>query len=76
MAQPGLVNLYGGAQDAYGVTPDLCALGKIIGRGFPLAAVAGRKQIMDHFDKPIVGSEKRLMMLGRFRATRLRQSPV
>lgn len=55
---------YGGAQEAYGVTPDLCTLGKIIGGGFPLAAVAGRKPIMDHFDKAIVGPEKWLMMLG------------
>ncbi|MCW3780479.1 aspartate aminotransferase family protein [Defluviimonas salinarum] len=55
---------YGGAQEAYGVTPDLCTLGKIIGGGFPLAAVAGRKDIMDHFDKAIVGADKWLMMLG------------
>lgn len=55
---------YGGAQEEYGVTPDLCTLGKIIGGGFPLAAVAGRKPIMDHFDKAIVGPEKWLMMLG------------
>lgn len=55
---------YGGAQEAYGVTPDLCTLGKIIGGGFPLAAVAGRKPIMDHFDKAIVGPGKWLMMLG------------
>jgi len=33
---------YGGAQALYDVTPDLCTLGKIIGGGFPLAAVAGR----------------------------------
>jgi glutamate-1-semialdehyde 2,1-aminomutase len=55
---------YGGAQAAYGVTPDLCTLGKIIGGGFPLAAVAGRKPIMDHFDKAIVGADNWLMMLG------------
>lgn len=55
---------YGGAQEAYGVTPDLCTLGKIIGGGFPLAAVAGRKSIMDHFDKATVGPERWLMMLG------------
>ncbi|GAB4289107.1 MAG: aminotransferase class III-fold pyridoxal phosphate-dependent enzyme [Roseovarius sp.] len=55
---------YGGAQESYGVTPDLCTLGKIIGGGFPLAAVAGRKDIMDHFDKAIVGADKWLMMLG------------
>ncbi|SPH23341.1 Glutamate-1-semialdehyde 2,1-aminomutase [Defluviimonas aquaemixtae] len=55
---------YGGAQEEYGVTPDLCTLGKVIGGGFPLAAVAGRKDIMDHFDKAIVGDDKWLMMLG------------
>jgi glutamate-1-semialdehyde 2,1-aminomutase len=55
---------YGGAQEDYGVTPDLCTLGKIIGGGFPLAAVAGRKAIMDHFDKAIVGADRWLMMLG------------
>ena len=41
---------YGGAQEYYGVTPDLCSLGKVIGGGFPLAAVAGREEIMSHFD--------------------------
>ncbi len=55
---------YGGAQEVYGVVPDVCTLGKIIGGGFPLAAVAGRKQIMDHFDKAIVGADRWLMMLG------------
>ena len=37
----------GGAQNAYGVVPDLCALGKIIGGGLPLSAVAGRRDIME-----------------------------
>jgi len=55
---------YGGAQEEYGVIPDLCALGKIIGGGFPLAAVAGRKDILDHFDKNAVGQDKFLMQLG------------
>ncbi|WP_138933804.1 aspartate aminotransferase family protein [Roseovarius arcticus] len=55
---------YGGAQEAYGVTPDICTLGKIIGGGFPLAAVAGQRKIMDHFDKAIVGADRWLMMLG------------
>lgn len=55
---------YGGAQAAYGVTPDLCTLGKIIGGGFPLAAVAGRRDIMDHLDKAVVGADRWLMMLG------------
>lgn len=55
---------YGGAQEEYDVKPDLCSLGKIIGGGFPLAAVAGRKEIMDHFDKGVVGQDKFLMQLG------------
>jgi len=46
---------YGGAQEAYGVVPDLCTLGKIIGGGFPLAAIAGKADIMAHFDKARVG---------------------
>jgi glutamate-1-semialdehyde 2,1-aminomutase len=37
---------YGGAQERYGVIPDLAALGKVIGGGFPLAAVVGRADIM------------------------------
>lgn len=55
---------YGGAQELYGVTPDLCTLGKIIGGGFPLAAIAGRADIMAHFDKAAVGAEGWLMQLG------------
>ena len=46
---------WGGAQERYGVTPDLCTLGKIIGGGLPLAAIAGRETIMRHFDKSAVG---------------------
>ena len=41
---------YGGAQEAYGVTPDLATYGKIVGGGFPLAAVAGRADVMSGFD--------------------------
>jgi len=48
---------YGGGQEAYGVVPDLCTLGKIIGGGFPLAAIAGSTDIMAHFDKARVGEE-------------------
>jgi glutamate-1-semialdehyde 2,1-aminomutase len=48
---------YGGAQERYGVVPDLCTLGKVIGGGFPLSAIAGRAEIMAHFDSAIVGAE-------------------
>ncbi len=36
----------GGAQAAYGITPDLTCLGKIIGGGLPVAAYGGRREIM------------------------------
>lgn len=36
----------GGAQEAFGVRPDLTTLGKVIGGGLPLAAVGGRADIM------------------------------
>jgi glutamate-1-semialdehyde 2,1-aminomutase len=48
---------WGGAQELYGVTPDLCTLGKVIGGGFPLAAIAGRADLMDHFDKARSGRQ-------------------
>ncbi|MCQ2052873.1 MAG: glutamate-1-semialdehyde 2,1-aminomutase [archaeon] len=37
----------GGAQQLYGVTPDLCTLGKIIGGGYPAGALAGKTDIME-----------------------------
>jgi len=55
---------YGGAQEYYGVVPDLCTLGKVIGGGFPLAAIAGRADIMAHFDRGAVGDDGFLMQVG------------
>lgn len=55
---------YGGAQERYGVVPDICTLGKIIGGGFPLAALGASAEIMSHFDKAVVGADKWLMQLG------------
>lgn len=37
---------YGGAQERFGVTPDLTTLGKVIGGGLPVGAYGGRKDIM------------------------------
>lgn len=59
---------YGGAQEYYGVTPDLCTLGKIMGGGFALAAVAGRADMMAHFDRAAVGDEDFLMQVGTLSA--------
>ena len=38
---------YGGLQQQYGVSPDLTAMGKMIGGGFPIGAIAGRAEVMD-----------------------------
>ena len=38
---------YGGAQELYGVTPDMTTLGKIIGGGLPVGAFGGKRDIMD-----------------------------
>ncbi|NNK81859.1 MAG: aspartate aminotransferase family protein [Flavobacteriaceae bacterium] len=41
---------YSGAQESYSVKPDLTAMGKIIGGGFPIGALAGRAEIMEVLD--------------------------
>ena len=38
----------GGAQEYYGVKPDMATLGKILGGGFPLAAFGGKREIMEN----------------------------
>ena len=40
----------GGAQEYYGITPDMTALGKIIGGGFPVGAFGGRRDIMELYN--------------------------
>ena len=40
----------GGSQEYYGITPDMTALGKIIGGGLPVGAFGGRRDIMDLYD--------------------------
>jgi glutamate-1-semialdehyde 2,1-aminomutase len=41
---------YGGAQQWFGINADLTAMGKIIGGGFPVGAIAGRADVMDVFN--------------------------
>ena len=55
---------YGGAQELYGVTPDICTLGKVIGGGLPLAAIAGRADIMALFDRAVAGEDRFLTQVG------------
>jgi glutamate-1-semialdehyde 2,1-aminomutase len=38
----------GGAQERYGVVPDMTCLGKVIGGGLPVGAFGGRREIMEH----------------------------
>jgi glutamate-1-semialdehyde 2,1-aminomutase len=38
----------GGAQELYGIKPDLTTLGKIVGGGMPVGAFGGRRDIMEH----------------------------
>jgi len=49
---------YGGAQEYYGVIPDLAALGKALGGGYPVGAVAGRADILDLCNEADLGKER------------------
>ena len=53
---------YGGAQELYGVIPDLTSLGKIIGGGTPIGAFGGRQDIMKLYDP----REKKMYHSGTF----------
>lgn len=55
---------YGGAQEYYGVTPDLCTLGKAVAGGFPMAAIAGREEIMHGFDPAALSQGNFLPQIG------------
>jgi glutamate-1-semialdehyde 2,1-aminomutase len=47
---------YGGAQDYYGITPDLTCFGKVVGGGMPVGAFGGREDIMAMWDPSDGGS--------------------
>jgi glutamate-1-semialdehyde 2,1-aminomutase len=49
---------YGGAQEYYGVRPDLAALGKALGGGYPLGAVVGRADVLDLVREDRLGQER------------------
>ena len=55
---------YGGAQEFYGVTPDLCSVGKIMGGGYPLAAVLGKSDVMSVYDRSAVSSDSYVDQIG------------
>jgi glutamate-1-semialdehyde 2,1-aminomutase len=56
----------GGAQAWYGLRPDLTTMAKIIGGGFPIGAVGGRREFMRCFDDPADGGS--VANLGTFSA--------
>ncbi|HEX4835225.1 MAG TPA: aminotransferase class III-fold pyridoxal phosphate-dependent enzyme [bacterium] len=49
---------WGGAQERYGVVPDLATYGKAMSGGFPMAAIAGRSDVMQHLDARRVGRSR------------------
>ncbi len=55
---------YGGAQEYYGVTPDVCTLGKIVGGGFPLSAITGRDEVMAMFDRDRAAPDRFMPQIG------------
>ena len=57
----------GGAQEYYGITPDMTSLGKIIGGGFSIGAFGGSKEIMGLYD-PTQAGGPRVAHAGTFNA--------
>src|SRR5262249_58837905 len=57
----------GGAQELFGVTPDLTAFGKIIGGGMAVGAFGGRRDIMAQYD-PTAAGGARIAHAGTFNA--------
>ena len=55
---------YGGAQEYYGVTPDMAAMGKIVGGGFPLAVIVGREELMSLFDQTATDTDSFVPQIG------------
>ncbi len=53
---------YGGAQEAYGVVPDLVAYGKALGGGYPIGAFGGRAEIMELVREERLGRETYVWM--------------
>jgi glutamate-1-semialdehyde 2,1-aminomutase len=55
---------YGGAQEYYGVVPDIAAFGKILAGGYPLGAVTGSEAIMRLFDPALEGTPEHVWQAG------------
>lgn len=70
----------GGAQERFGVVPDLTTLGKGIANGFPLSAVCGRKDIMMEFEEVFfsftMGGETLSLAAAHAVLSKLKREPV
>lgn len=70
----------GGAQELFGVTPDLTTLGKGIANGFPLAAVCGRRDVMMEMEEVFfsftMGGETLSLAAAKAVIEKLRREPV
>ncbi len=53
---------YGGAQEYYGVVPDLVAYGKALGGGYPIGAFGGRAEVMDWVNEHRIGGSDYVWM--------------
>ncbi len=59
----------GGAQQYYDVTPDITVLGKILGGGFPIGALCGRREVFERLDhRRFAGKNERVFQGGTFSA--------
>ena len=63
----------GGAQKAFGITPDLCIQAKIVAGGLPGGAVAGKRDILDRIDHDATAAKKieRILHPGTYNANPL-----
>ena len=70
----------GGAQELFGVTPDLAAVGKGLGNGMPISAVVGRAEVMRGFEKVFfsgtMGGEALSLAAAIAVCDKLRREPV
>jgi len=70
----------GGAQEYFGVTPDMAVFGKGLANGFPLSAVTGREDLMDLFEEVFFsftfGGETLSLAAALATLTKLQQKPV
>lgn len=70
----------GGAQELFGVTPDIATFGKAIANGFPLSAVCGRRDLMKFFEEAFfsftMGGETVSLAAAHATMSRLKSEPI